>query len=222
MLKSNQAAREQVFGNVRQSLAQLDSTVKDCARDEFDRIMDIEPPIPVVDGLLIDNFIDKHTAVKGTVNVVRSYSEVPGAVSEYLNTHDLPSELLMGSSKYLANFDWPEDWKIEQRPAMKTDSVSVTDAVCAIAETGTIMLVNSSEFSSTHAFVPENHLVIFDAGQIVRHLDDALELASAHIEDNSPAVHMVTGPSKTADVEQTIQYGAHGPRRLHAIVIDTK
>ena len=222
MLKPNQVAREQVFDNVRQSLAQLDSSVKNYAREEFDRVMDADPPIPVVDGLLIDSFIDKHMAVHGTVSIVKNYSEVPAAVSDFLAAHDLPPKMLVGGSNYLAGFDWPEDWDIEKRPAEKTDSVSVTDAVCAIAETGTIMLVNSSEFSSTHAFVPENHLVIIDAGQIVRHLDDALEIASSRIENNSPAVHMVTGPSKTADVEQTIQYGAHGPRRLHAIIIDTK
>ena len=222
MLKSNQAARQQVFGDVRRSLATLDSSIRSGAQAEYSRIMSSETPRPVVDGHLVDNFVAKHTAVNGSVKIVGKYSEVPGAVGEFLESHDLPSRMLMGSSQFLTQFDWPQEWLIERRIAEKTDQVSVTDAVCAIAETGTIMLVSSSNASSTHAFVPENHVAIINAGQVVRHLDDALKIASAKIDDDTPGVHMVTGPSKTADVEQTIQYGAHGPRRLHVIIIDTK
>lgn len=184
--------------------------------------MSSQTPRPVVDGPLIDRFIAKHAAVNGTFRIVGKYSEVPEAVGEFLRCHELPSRVLMGSSRFLSHIDWPHEWEIERRVAGKDDMVSVTDAVCAIAETGTIVLASSSEASSTHAFVPENHVVVINAGQVVRHLDDALNIAATRIDDDSPGVHMVTGPSKTADVEQTIQYGAHGPRRLHAIVIDEK
>ena len=70
-------------------------------------------------------------------------------------------------------------------------------------------------------FLPENHIVIMDVGQLVRHLEDALRLVANNRRERSRAIHMITGPSKTADVEQTIQYGAHGPRRLHAIIVDS-
>ena len=222
MLKSNQAARQQVFSDVRRSLARLDPSIRSGVQAEYSRIMSSETPRPVVDGHFVDNFIAKHTAVNGTFKIVGNYSEVPAAVGEFLDSHNLPSRMLMGSSKFLSQFDWPRDWQIDRRIAKKTDLVSVTDAVCAIAETGTIMLVSSSNSSSTHAYLPENHVAIINAGQVVRHLDDALKIASAKINDNTPGVHMVTGPSKTADVEQTIQYGAHGPRRFHVIIIDAK
>lgn len=222
LLKSSQTTRQQVFGDVRQSLDRLKPSIIQAAQAEYERIMSTETPRPVVDGHLVDNFIAKHTAVNGTLKIVGNYSEVPGAVGEFLDSHDLPSRMLMGSSEFLSQFDWPQEWQIDRRIATKTDLVSVTDAVCAIAETGTIMIFSSSNASSTHAFVPENHVAIINAGQVVRHLDDALKIASTKINDNTPGVHMVTGPSKTADVEQTIQYGAHGPRRLHVIIIDTK
>ncbi len=222
MLTPNPSAREQVFGDIRQSLAKLGSSVRDTAQTEYDRIMSTDTPSPVVDGLLVDNFLTKHGAVHGTSKIVGNYAEVPGAVREFLDTHDLPSKMIMGSSQFLEDFDWPDHWQIETRVARKTDNVSVTDAVCAIAETGTIMLVSSPTASSTHAFVPENHVVIINAGEVVRHLDDALRLASSKIDNRTSGVHMVTGPSKTADVEQTIQYGAHGPRRLHVIIVDAK
>lgn len=184
--------------------------------------MSTETPSPVVDGLLVENFLAKHGAVHGTSKTVRSYAEVPAAVSEFLDAHSLPSEMIMGASPFLKNLDWPDSWRVETRNARKTDLVSVTDAVCAIAETGTIVHVSSPTASSTHAFVPENHVVIINSGEIVRHLDDALRLISARMDGGTSGVHMITGPSKTADVEQTIQYGAHGPRRLHVIMIDAK
>ena len=109
---------------------------------------------------------------------------------------------------------------MECRTAYKQDVVSVTDAICAIAETGSIVIVSSPEVSSTHLFLPENHIVVFNVGQIVRHLDDALQIGSRQLVEEARGFHIITGPSKTADVEQTIQYGAHGPRRLHAIIID--
>lgn len=222
MQTPNPSAREQVFGDVRQSLTKLGPSVRNAAQTEYDRIMSTETPSPVVDGLLVDNFLAKHGAVHGTSKIVRNYAEVPGAVGEFLDAHDLPSKMVMGASRFLEEFDWPDRWQIETRIANKNDIVSVTDAVCAIAETGTLMLVSSPTASSTHAFVPENHVVIINAGEVVRHLDDALQLASSKISDRTSGVHMVTGPSKTADVEQTIQYGAHGPRRLHVIIVEAK
>ena len=80
-------------------------------------------------------------------------------------------------------------------------------------------MTSSPEVSSTQMFLPENHVVILDAGQIVRHLEDAISICSSQ-DTYSRGMHMITGPSKTADVEQTIQYGAHGPRLLHAVIIN--
>lgn len=192
----------------------------DIAR-KFDEFQSSQSPRPVVDGILLDRFIDKHTAVKGTYKIVSKHSELPNAVKEFLDEHDLPAEMVMGSTEFLRAIDWPDDWTIDRRTACKTDSVSVTDAICAIAETGTIVTASSAEVSSTHLFVPENHVVVMDTGQLVRHLEDALQLVAKHTIGHSRGIHMITGPSKTADVEQTIQYGAHGPRRLHTIFVDS-
>ncbi len=213
-------ARKRVLGDIRQSLTQLDDSVKQAVNAEYDRVRSSEAPRPVVDGILVDKFIEKHTAVKGSVKIVSSFAEVPAAVSEFLNEHDLPNDMVMGKSDFLSQFDWPQDWKISKRTAQKTDVISVTDAICVIAETGTIVIASSPKVSSTHLFLPENHIVILNFGQVVRHLEDALKISSPQIESESRGFHMITGPSKTADVEQTIQYGAHGPKRLHIVMIN--
>lgn len=213
--------RARVFGDIGNALKQFTETDRAESASRFEQTKSSQSPRPVVDGILLDRFIEKHTAVMGTCEVVSKHSELPDAVSAFLDEHSLPAEMLMGKSEFLRAIDWPKDWTINRRTACKTDVVSVTDAICAIAETGTVVTASSPDVSSTHMFVPENHIVVMDAGQLVRHLEDALQLFSARIGGHSRAIHLITGPSKTADVEQTIQYGAHGPRRLHVIFIDS-
>ena len=218
---SSDTTKAQILGDIRSALKQFTESDRAEIASRFDEINSSQSPRPVVDGILLDRFIEKHTAVKGTYKVVSNHSELPGAVKEFLDGHDLPAEMLMGNTEFLLAIDWPDDWTIDRRTACKTDTVSVTDAICAIAETGTIVAASTPEVSSTHMFVPENHVVIMDVGQLVRHLEDALQLVSVQITGHSRGIHMITGPSKTADVEQTIQYGAHGPRRLHVIFVDS-
>ncbi len=219
-LNCNTAARAQVFRDVRFAVNLMSAQKKEVIDQKFDEVRSSPTPLPVVDGILIDQFIEKHTAVNGTVAFVSSIAEVPKAVGKFLDRHDLPKRFVTGKSDAVARLDWPEDWQMECRSARKTDLVSVTDAVCAVAESGTIVVASSAKVSSTHMFLPDNHVVVLNVGQVVRHLDDALQIGSQYILKESRGFHMITGPSKTADVEQTIQYGAHGPRRLHTIILD--
>ncbi len=221
MVTSSDRSKSQVLSDIRSALAQFSDSERAEYNRQYDEFCASEIPRPVVDGALIDRFIDKHTAVHGTYKIVSKHSQIPVAVNDFLSSHDLPTEMVMGNTDFLHAIDWPDDWKIERRTARKSDVISVTDAICAIAETGTILIASSPKVSATHLYLPENHVVIMDIGQLVRHLEDALQLASKQISGHSRGLHMITGPSKTADVEQTIQYGAHGPRRLHAIFIDS-
>lgn len=221
-MSSTATAKSQIFDSIRQALQQFSDADRAAAKHRYDEITASLTPRPVVDGALIDQFCHKHTAVQGTFAIVATHAAIPNAVQDFLDEHDLAAEMVMGRTKLLSEIDWPENWHIERRTANKADVVAVTDAICAIAETGSIVIANSPEVSSTHLYLPENHVVIMDTGQLVRHLEDAMQLVSHQVEGHSRGVHLVTGPSKTADVEQTIQYGAHGPRRLHAIFVDTR
>ncbi len=217
-----ETTRSQVLGDIRSALKQFSNA--ECAARErrYQELTLSDTPRPVVDGTLIERFIDKHTAVNGTVQIVASLAQLPGTVKEFLDQYHLPCEMVMGNTDFLRSIDWPSDWAIERRSARKSDAVSVTDALCAIAETGTIVVANSPHVSSTHLYLPENHVVILDIGQLVRHLEDALQVTARSVSRHARGIHLITGPSKTADVEQTIQYGAHGPRRLHVIIVDTR
>jgi len=103
-----------------------------------------------------------------------------------------------------------------------SDEVSVTGGYGAIAETGTLMLTSGAERPTTLNFLPETHIVVLPADRVVGALEQAwAKLRGEFGAGNMPrTVNFITGPSRSADIEQTLQMGAHGPRRLHIILID--
>ncbi len=219
MTDTSKKVKHKVVQTVREALKNFDPELKKQMRQRYKDARPQAQMQPIVDGILLDRFVEKHKAVNGTVAMVKSFSEVPQAVEQFVNACQLPLEMVMSDTDLMHGIDWPQNWNIERRSARSSDAVSVTDAICAIAETGTIVVANSTQVSSTHMFLPDNHIVILSGGLIVRHLEDALSICEPLAQNRSRGIHMITGPSKTADVEQTIQYGAHGPRKLHAVII---
>lgn len=99
------------------------------------------------------------------------------------------------------------------RPAASADALAVSHAFCGIAETGTLVLRSGAGRPTTAAFVPPLHVVVLERDTIVGAYEDAWErLRAAGAMPRS--VNWITGPSRSADIEQTLNMGAHGPIRL--------
>jgi L-lactate dehydrogenase complex protein LldG len=122
-------------------------------------------------------------------------------------------------SKALAAVDWPPGLVVEHRAARRDDETSVTPCFAAVAESGSIVTLSGPDTPSTLNFVPDNHVVVVHAPQVVRHLEDAWAALRASGRPMPRTVNVIAGPSRTADIEQTIQLGAHGPRRLHVVLV---
>ena len=99
------------------------------------------------------------------------------------------------------------------------DAVSLTPCLAAVAETGTLMLVSGPQTPTTLNFLPDTHIVVVYAEQVVATYEDGWDLLRTHGE-MPRNVNFITGPSRTGDIEQRIQLGAHGPRRLHIVLIE--
>lgn len=106
--------------------------------------------------------------------------------------------------------------------ALKSDlfdavDAGITRAECAIADTGTLVLRSGPDSPRTLSLVPPVNVCIVDAGRLHRSLADALvaEGWSAAMPTN---LIFVSGPSKTADIQQTLAYGAHGPKELIVLI----
>lgn len=174
----------------------------------------------------VDLFVQMALEVSATVARVPDLNAVPQAVSEYLAGHNLPAELRVAPDPELDAVPWAErpTLTITRGRARDADAVSLTAAFAAVAETGTLMLVSGSERPTTLNFLPDTHIVVLKKDQVVGAYEDAwdrLRAAMPGFEGGMPrTVNMITGPSRTGDIEQTIQLGAHGPRRLHIVLVE--
>jgi L-lactate dehydrogenase complex protein LldG len=168
-------------------------------------------------------FVAQTEAVQTTVRRVDGYAALPGAVAGYLRQHNLPLRLVIARDPALAGIDWSIGMlEVRHGRAREEDAVGLTVAFAAIAETGTLMLLSAPTTPTMLAFLPENVLVVLSADRIVRAYEDGLSLLRAEHGALPRSINFVTGPSRSGDIEQTIQLGAHGPRRLGVLLVDAK
>ena len=149
--------------------------------------------------------------------------EAVRAIADDLGTHDLPSILPMGSDPVLAALPWDTAPTLQRRigRAGPHDRAALSRAVTAAAETGTLVLVSGADNPTTLAFLPETHFILVRAGDVVGSYEEAFDrFRVIYGEGNLPrSVNLISGPSRTADIEQTIVRGAHGPKRLHVVIL---
>ncbi len=173
-----------------------------------------------------DLFADYAAGADATVARVASVAEVPAAVADFLKMHNLAANLVRAPDADLDAVPWENQptLTLEARKAEEPDSVSVTAAFGAVAETGTLVLVSGDDSPTTLNFLPENHIVVLWADRISG--DYEAQWSALRERYGAGAlprtVNLVTGPSRSADIEQTIQLGAHGPRRLHIVIVDER
>jgi L-lactate dehydrogenase complex protein LldG len=177
-------------------------------------------PRPKVPADRVSYFCERATALASTVARLPDGATVPGEVVRYLGECGLPPRFCCWPE--LAGLRWQEAGaQAMVRPAVGTDKVGVTGAFAAIAETGTLMLVSGATTPATTSLLPEVHVAVVFAGRIVDTLEDAFALLRQEAVRWPRAVNLVSGPSRTADIEQSVTLGAHGPSRLHIIVVET-
>ncbi len=169
-------------------------------------------------------FEDQITAVKATVQRVAGFTDVPAALTAYLQHHNLPADVVMAPDPALdaAPWDAAPMLRVERRVPTADDMVGVTSAAAAVAETGTLVATSGAHHPSTMNFVPETHVVVLPAAKVVGCYEDVWDaLRDAAAGAPLPrTVNFISGPSRTGDIEQTITLGAHGPRRLHVILVE--
>ena len=174
----------------------------------------------------IDLFEDYAAGADATVARVSSAKDVPAAVADFLKAHNLPANLVRAPDADLDAVPWESQptLTLEARKAEEPDAASVTAAFGAVAETGTLVLVSGDDSPTTLNFLPENHIVVLWADRISGDYEAQWSaLRDRYGEGALPrTVNLVTGPSRSADIEQTIQLGAHGPRRLHIVIVDER
>lgn len=172
---------------------------------------------------LIALFTEMLEGQNATVTRIAGIEAIPETIAAYLREHNLPAELRTGTDPLLADAPWNKASTLKrlQGRAEGGDAVTVSRAAAAAAETGTLFLTSGPENPTTLNFLPETHIAVIRADDILGAYEDAWNrLREVYGERALPrTVNLVSGPSRTADIEQIIVMGAHGPKRLHVIVV---
>lgn len=207
-------ARKAILGQIRSALgrgplADTPTAVLDARQPTHTRIAFDDDPV--------ERFITRFESRSGTVARVASLLEVPAAVEAYRQQHGLAPRAAI--ARPLAGLPWPAGFIHHPGPAGKDEVLSVTACLAAIAEMGSLMLASGPDSPTTLNFVPDHHLIVLHEAQIVRHFEDAWAILRACPDGLPRATNIVSGPSRTGDIELTIQLGAHGPRSVHVVLV---
>lgn len=171
---------------------------------------------PVSDRL--QDFIARAESLQSTVAKVADMSAVPEAVAAYLQSQRLPRKGVIWPS--LKSLDWFfSGLTMEARPPVSDDRLGITETFCGIAETGTLLLHSGADHFATTSLLPETHIAVLRSDRIVERMEQAFALMQSELGQLPRATNFISGPSRTADIEQTIVIGAHGPRRVHIILV---
>lgn len=162
-------------------------------------------------------------AAAGTVEEIPRPADVPGAVTAFLRAHNLPMRVRRGEDPRLAAMPWDRERTLEmlEGPSAGDDLVAVAHAFGGAAESGTLMLLSGPDNPTTLNFLPDTHIVVIDAADVAGDYETLWERLRERFGPGvmPRTVNLITGPSRSADIEQTLILGAHGPRRLHVMVV---
>ncbi|MGO4572920.1 LutC/YkgG family protein [Microvirga sp. 2TAF3] len=220
------SARDEILANIRRSLgvSGKETIRRQIATERLERApRGLVPARGQVSGeQRLALFKLQAEAALATVTEVETSADVPQSVAAFLRDHNLPATLRMGRDLRLTAMPWGEtSLDISHGPSEGGDLNAVSHAFGGVAETGTLVLVSGSENPSTLNFLPDNHIVVVSAKDIAGDYETVWnKVRFAFGKGGMPrTVNWITGPSRSGDIEQTMLLGAHGPRRLHVVVV---
>jgi len=175
-------------------------------------------PRPRMDWDPVARFRERALGLASTVEDVETLAAIPAALARYLKANSLPFTAVCWAE--FAALDWrTAAIEIAVREARETDLVGITGAFCAIAETGTLMTLSGRDTPAAASLLPETHIAVVRKSRILRGMEEAWQLMRDELGMPPRAVNFISGPSRTADIEQTVTLGAHGPYRVHIILV---
>src|SRR5665647_496035 len=215
-------ARDKILGRIRTAQARQTTGASPATGTPMETISSHlaqhpRGPLPPLPDDLVACFRERALKLSSDVLETDDSVEVPALLARYLGERKLPMSGVCWPS--LAELPWnAAGLEMQSRPATNQDMVGVTGAFCAIAETGTLMMLSGAETPATTSLLPETHVAVLDPRRIVATMEDAWDLMRKECKQPPRAVNFISGPSRTADIEQTVTLGAHGPYRVLLIL----
>ncbi len=221
------SSREAILGRVRRSLG---VSVTDTTRlsavghrlaEHTVNVIPARGQLPAAERVAL--FVRKAGEVFASVERLESRNDIPSAVAEYLRSRNLPQAIRRGEDPRLASLPWEGEAQLAVTvgPSDGKDLVGLSHADAGVAETGTVVLTSGVANPTTLNFLPDHHIVVVDSSTIAGDYETVWnDLRRRFGVGLVPrTVNLVTGPSRSADIEETLLLGAHGPRSLHILVV---
>jgi L-lactate dehydrogenase complex protein LldG len=167
-------------------------------------------------GELFDEMVRASAA---TLARVPALDALPDAVAAWRAEQGIEGEVVLAPESPLGELPWRDELPVERRLIRSGDAVSVSSAAVGVAETGTLLLCSGPENPVSANFLPENQVVVVRSADLVGSPEDAW----ARLRERGPlprTVNWITGPSRSGDIEMTMLMGAHGPVRLHVVLVE--
>jgi L-lactate dehydrogenase complex protein LldG len=225
-LDDNRPSRDAILGRVRKAMGRTGSDAQAKAEAEAYLAAHAQGPRPAMPPDLVARFVQRASDMESTVERIGATSEIPVKVAAYLAGLVLRPQI--ASQKSTQGVCWPEfaglDWSgagltIEARPTRGHDRLGITGCYCAIAETGTLVFLSGADTPTATTLLPDTHVAVVRADRVVAGMEEAFALIRSERGAMPRAMNMISGPSRTGDIEQTIVLGAHGPYRVHILLL---
>ncbi len=225
-LANNRTARDAVLARVRSALGKKGDRAEARAAAGAYVAGHAQGPRPAMPEDLLERFLTRATDMESTVERLADRAAIPAAVARYIDALVLAPALEVQRSK--AGVCWPEfadlDWRgagltIEPRPTLGQDRLGITGTFCAVSETGTLVFLTGAQTPTASAMLVDTHVAVVTRDRIVSGMEEAFALIRSEQGRLPRAVNFISGPSRTGDIEQTIVLGAHGPFRVHILVL---
>jgi L-lactate dehydrogenase complex protein LldG len=221
------SARDTLFATIRQSLG---VTGNEPERREVVEARIANHPRGVIParGQLppaarVKFFAEMVVAAAGSVVTLPRAADVPAAVSDFLRSQNLPMQIRRGDDPRLAALPWGEQRTLEVTTGASDGHqlASVSHAFGGVAETGTLVMMSGPDNPTTLNFLPDTHIVVVAAQDIAGDYETVWQRVREKfgVAALPRAINMITGPSRSADIGQILILGAHGPRRLHVLIV---
>jgi len=175
-------------------------------------------------------FVEEAEKVDASIVRINASDQIPQEVAQFLKQNNLPTKIRSAPS--LNHLPWGTTLlETTEGVAVGDDEVGITKAFAGVAETGTLINHSGPDAPTTLNFLPPTNIAVIQADQIygnyeevwtkLRGQSDGGPRKTRTVQEFMPrTVNFITGPSRTADIEQTLLLGAHGPQRLHIIIVD--
>ena len=212
------SAREEILLRLERNLGNVEARKKSLVAWS----KPVSSPVPAMAQFSGDerkrHFLKCFEAMHGTYTLLNNFDELPAALSDQLRNRNIGQTVRVGKEPDFSALDW-SSVELSFGPGRREEPATLTRAFCASSETGTLVLLSGPENPVTLNFLGEIHFVALKSSEIEAGFEGIWRRLRESGKDPR-TVNLITGPSRTADIEQSLELGAHGPLAMHLFLID--